>query len=171
MKKIIYLSLILLCSCSGGNSTQDKKTDLEMAEQYIEQMQPDKALPYLKKIESSNPDYKEAQELLSTIENVNKINPADGGLTLTSEEREKLNKVQNKWAKEQIKYYDGYFIDYTIVDATSVNFTLSKDASEVSTTQGHEEIHVPTLKSKYYEALQKNNIPNHPIEIHFLKSI
>ena len=173
MKKIFFLLFVLLIVSSCGNSNQEseKKRNIEIAEKYIEQFQPEKAVPYLKKIESNDPDYGEAQELLSTIETVNKVDPDNGNLKISEEEKNILRKFQTKWAKEQIDDYEGYFIDFTIENSTTINFTLSKDASEVSTIKSHEEIHVPILKNRYSEALIKNNLPNYPIEFQFFKSI
>jgi len=148
-------------SCGTTSDKSDKQSNFEIATRFIEDFQPEKAIPFLKKVKPNDPDYEIAQELLKTIgalyepkaELAN--SSVTSGLNISDEEKKRLTIFQNKWAKEQIASYHSYFIDYNIENLTTINFVLSKEASETGSLSGHEDTHVPILINQYNEALKK----------------
>jgi len=175
-KFIIIISLIILFSSCSSNKDNKANENFNIAEQYIEDMQPQKAIPYLKKIKPNDPNYKEAKELLNTIkvfsikeekeETEKKLSKNDE--LFSKEIQEKIILFQKKWAKSLIKSYDGYLTDYLIKDNV-ITFILSKEASESGTIEVHEKYHIDGFLDNYYEQLKKEKLPDHKIVIHLKK--
>ena len=136
MKSLLtLLSLATLFSCGetpNQENTQSSKTDIEIAEAYIENFEPEKAVPYLRKVSFSDPEYIKAQELLSTINRLYSPNEEAPEITsiekpslqLTESEKKVLSGVQKKWAKQQMENFGNYFSSYRIESPTKVVFVL-----------------------------------------------
>lgn len=172
MKKILLIAVVILIFYFFFSSNDnDSKTDYEIAEQYIEEFQPEKAIPYLRKIEKDDPNYENAQEVLRTIGNLYELEAEntktsnETQIKISENSKKELKKFQNSWAKEQLKFWETFLVDYELIDLENINFILSKEASEHGSLDGHTNSVVPSLKSRYKESLEKAKLPDYPINI------
>jgi len=188
MKKILFITIVVLTACNldkqeiktkGSKTTQssqEKKDNVnhyKIAEKFIKELEPKKAIPHLRKVGTEDPNFQKAQELIKTFARVYDLsnekvesNSTDN-VFLSSTDSIALLRFQEKWSKEQMKLYKNYLIDYQINDNYNITFTLSEDASSNGSLSSHESLHIPTLTDKYLEEFKTTKIPIDNIKIHF----
>lgn len=171
----MFLALAGCSESSTEASAEKDKSDMEVAEAYIESFEPKKAVPYLENISADEPEYARAQELLSTINGLTspkqteaEVAPIESQtLNLTEAQTKKLKNIQGRWAKKQIREYGRYFSSYRIESPVKAIFVLGKQSSLVGSIQSHEETNVPVLLDAYREAFKKSGLAVQPMQISF----
>lgn len=188
MKKVIYIGILAMVFfyCFNALTSEEEKpiklSDYSIAEKHIMDFEPKKAIPYLERIKSTDIDYKKAQDLLQTIAYVydEEIEPISveqekpKEAPLDDKQRKALVKYQRDWAKLQTtsdEHHKDYLVDFEWLDLSTVNFVLSKDASEYSSLQAHEETWIPSLSREYLDGLSKLNLSAQPIVIQFKRKL
>lgn len=99
MKYLQFLFLLLTAISCNEASTRKEKTNIEIAEEYIKNMEPLKAAPYLEKITLNEKGYTEAQQLLGTIKKVYSAK------TRAKYFKNKANQEPKKWIPAEYLYY------------------------------------------------------------------
>jgi hypothetical protein len=185
---LILLTLISSSSCEFENTIKSSdKTEIvklpeiieddvnhyEIAEKLIKELKSKEAISHLKKVKSDDPNYKKAQELLKTVDaiygtnNSNSTNNESENVLYSIEDSITLSEFQEDFCREQIKLYHNYLMDFQIVGHSSIEFILSKDASQNGSLSSHEKLHIPTLTKRYIDQIKELDLPIADIDISF----